>query len=144
MKKTLLAAAAIAVLGLASCSSISHTSTTEAVNTEILNRSTAELEVSPKKITYTFTTTPPHRRAGGEKALKAAAVAKALEQNGNADVLVAPQYTVVKSKGLGPWKIKSVTVTGYPAFYKNVHQTTQAEADVVNTLRGACPTKCKK
>lgn len=135
MKKQLLFVAAAATLMLSSCSTITHTATTEAVNTEVFNRSNANLDVASQKITYTFTPDASHRRAG-KKAVIRAAVAKALEANGNADVLVAPQYEVKETRGLFSTKIKYVTVKGYPAKYKDVHSTTVGEAQVVNILDG--------
>ena len=39
--------------------------------------------------------------------------------NGNADVLVESQQEIYVRQGLLGKKIKSVTVTGYPATYKN-------------------------
>lgn len=131
MKKYLFLVAA-AALSLCSCkSTITHTATTLGVDSEIVNRSSADLEVSSHKITYTFKPTKAHNRAG-EKGVIRAAVAKALEANGNADVLVAPQYEVKKSFT----GVKYVTVKGYPATYKNVHNTTLKEAEVVNVLNG--------
>jgi len=129
MKKYLFLAA-VAALTLSSCkTTITHTATTQSVDTEIINRSTADLDVRSTKITYTFTPTKSHNRAG-EKAVIRAAVAKALEENGNADVLVAPQYEVKKNfKG-----VKYVIVKGYPAFYRNVHATTQKEVAIVKAL----------
>lgn len=135
MKKQVLFAAAAAVLMLSSCSTITHTASTEAVDTEVFNRSNADLNVSTQKITFTYNPDAAHRRAG-KKAVLRAAVAKALEANGNADVLVAPQYEVKETRGLFTTKIKYVTVKGYPATYKNIHATTSAEAQVVNILDG--------
>lgn len=126
--------AAVAALALSSCSTITHTASTEAVDTEVYNRSNADLKVSHEKISYTFTPNNTYRRAG-EKAVLRAAVAKALEANGNADVLVAPQYEVKKTRGLFSTKVKYVTVKGYPAKYTNVHPTTVTEAQVVNALK---------
>lgn len=133
MKKVLLFA--VAAFIFSSCSTITHTASTEAVNTEISNRSTADLEVSNTIITYTYTPDDAHRRAG-EKAVLRAAVAKALEANGNADVLVAPQFEVKKTRGFFTTKIKYVIVKGHPATYKNVHPTTLNEAEVVIVLDG--------
>ena len=133
MKKSFFIAA-IAALALSSCSTITHTASTEAVDTEVYNRSNADLKVSPKKITYTFTPNNPYRRAG-EKAVLRAAVAKALEANGDADVLVAPHFEVKKTRGLFTTKVKYVTVKGYPATCTNVHPTTVSEAQVIGTLK---------
>lgn len=135
MKKQILFAAAAAVLMLSSCSTITHTASTEAVDTEVFNRSNADLNVSSQKITFTYKPDGAHLR-GGKKAVLRAAVAKALEANGDADVLVAPQYEVKETRGLFSTKIKYVTVKGYPATYKNVHATTTEEAQIVNILDG--------
>lgn len=120
MKKYLFAAAAsLTMLGLASCSSIKHTSTTEAVDTHIVSTNTANLAVVPHKISYTFKPSKAVRRTG-EKAVIKTAVAEALKANGNADVLVGFQYEIKKTKNFfGKTTIKYVTVEGYPATYKN-------------------------
>lgn len=143
MKKSIFCLA-IAALALSSCSTITHTATTYAVDTEIMNRTTADLQISDQKITYTFNPTKQYRRAG-DGAVKRAAVAKALEQAGNADVLVAPQFEVKKKRGLFTNKIIYVTVTGHPATYKNAHSTTKTEAETVNILNGGVviTTPCK-
>ena len=142
MKKVILFAA-VAVMALSSCSTISHTASTETADTELMNRSTAELKVSDTKITYTFTPNDSYRRAG-LKSMKAAAVMKALEANGNGDVLVAPQFEVKKTRGLFLTKVKYITVTGHVGKYVNIHQTTKAEAEVASTLEfGMVPTCVK-
>lgn len=136
MKKQILFASVVAtVFALSSCSTISHTASSEPVNTEVFNRSTADLNVSNQKITFTYNPDGAHRRAG-KKAVLNAAVAKALEATGNADVLVAPEFEVKETRGLFSKKIKYVTVKGYPATYKNIHSATIEEAQVVNILDG--------
>ncbi|MDE7380813.1 MAG: hypothetical protein K2N03_01620 [Muribaculaceae bacterium] len=139
MKRSLFLMAAAAMF-VASCSSISNTATTGAVDTKITNRSTANLVVSDKVIKYTFTPTSAHQRAG-LNSMRAAAVAKALEVNGNGDVLVCPEYEIKQTNG----KVKYITVTGHVGTYEKFHSTTQEEADIINTLNGGsnCKNKCK-
>lgn len=132
MKKTLLLAA-VAIMALSSCDTISHTASTENINTQMYNRSTADLKVSPNVIKYTFEANNTYRRAG-EKSVKNAAIAKALEANGGGNLLVAPQFEIKKHRGLFRTKIVSVTVTGHPATYVNIHPITKDEAEVINTL----------
>lgn len=132
MKKFLLVAA-VAALTLSSCSSIYNTASTEQVSTSIVNRTTAALKVSDKVITYTLTPTKEQRR-GGDKSVKAAAMAKALEANGGGDLIVAPQFEIKRHRGFFGSKIVYVTVTGHPAVYTDFHPTTQAEADIIVTL----------
>ena len=71
-------------------------------------------------------------RKGGYQNCINAAVREALLQNGNADVLVEMQNTVVEREGLMGRKVKTVTVTGYPATYKEIKSLDH------NTLRGGC------
>ncbi|MCM1349345.1 MAG: hypothetical protein NC338_08030 [Firmicutes bacterium] len=121
MKKKFLSTAvvAFAVMALASCSSIRHTSTTVDVNTQITNTSTADLRVAPQKISFTYVPKAPVRRTGEKNVIKTA-VAEALKANGNADVLVGFQYEIKKSRNFfGHTSIKYVTVEGYPATYVN-------------------------
>lgn len=137
MKKIALIAT-VAVLALSSCSTVSHTARTEDVNTAILNRTSADLKVSDQKITYTFTPNDSHQRAG-MKSMKAAAIQKALEANGNADVLVAPQFEIKKTRSVFTTKVKYITVSGHPATYVKFHPTTKAEAEVATII-----TPCRK
>lgn len=110
MKKVIFAAASCLLL-FASCGSFHKTTATSIpVNNAITSVSIADLEVG-NRVTYTYTTTSEDRAAGVENCKKAA-VAALLKANGNADVLVAPEYSY---KG----DIKSIEVSGRPAKYIN-------------------------
>lgn len=135
MKKMIFAAAVVAVIGMSSCSSIHHTAATENVDTELYNRTTADLDVADKTISYTFEPTKAHQRAG-MKSMKSAAITKALEANGGGDLIVAPQFEIKQRRGLFGTKVKSITVKGHPASYKKFHPTTKAEAEVISALKG--------
>lgn len=120
MKNLILLVAAVVSLCLASCGSVRHTSTTVPVDTEIASVSKADLKVSQQKISYTFKPSKAVRRCG-EKNVIRTAVAEALKANGNADVMVAFQYEIKKTRNLfGRSKIKYVIVEGYPATYVNI------------------------
>lgn len=109
--------ALLVMIGIASCSSIRHTSTTVDVGTTITSVSTAELTVSPTKISFNYYPTKAVRRCG-EKAVIETAVSEALKANDNADVLVGFQYEIKKTKNFfGKVTIKYVIVKGYPATY---------------------------
>lgn len=130
MKKLYLFAVVAAALTMSSCSSITHTAYSEEVNTEIYNRSSANLVVSDNIISYTFVPTKAHERAG-LKSLKAAAIQKALEANGGGDLIVNPRFEIKKTSGT----IKYVTVTGHIGTYKNFHPMNMEEAKVIDTLK---------
>lgn len=116
MKKAFLAA--LVVVLTASCSSVRKTATAVDVNSQLSSYNVADLQVSQEKVTYEFRPTAKERR-GGKTNVISCAYAAALVSNGNADVLVQPEYTMRISHGLFGKKIKEVTVTGYPAKYKN-------------------------
>lgn len=105
----------IAVLGMTSCTTTLNSSKTKDFGSSAITATFADLVVSPHKITYTYKPTGDVRR-GGEVNVINTAIRKALEVNGGGDVLVELQTTVKKS---GKRNVKEVTVSGYPATYKN-------------------------
>ncbi len=121
----------------ASCTTVKKTSSTQPVSSNIEAAVTADLDVKNTKISYTYYPTNSVRR-GGEANVKAAAIAEALRMNGNADVLVESQQEIYVRQGLLGKKIKSVTVTGYPATYKNFKSVDE------ETLKKVMVGKCCK
>ena len=105
----------IAVLALTSCTTTLNSSKTKDFGSSAITATFADLVVSPHKITYTYKPTDDVRR-GGEVNVINTAIRKALEVNGGGDVLVELQTTVKKK---GRKDVSEVTVSGYPATYKN-------------------------
>lgn len=118
MKKVILLVSCLACL--ASCSTLrKSTATTMDVNTSLSSKNKADLIVSEKKISYTYTPNKQDRKAGMKHVIDNA-VAAALKSNGDADVLIQKQHEVVYKVYLfGRKKIRTVTVSGYPAVYRN-------------------------
>lgn len=117
MKKVLLFS--FVALMAASCTTVRKTATAVDVDTSIKSYDVAELEISPKRVTYEFRPEAKERR-GGRKNVINCAYAATLAANGDADVLVQPEYTMRIRNGLFCRnKIKRVYVTGYPAKIKN-------------------------
>ena len=87
------------------------TATKLPVEVTYTSRNLVDLEVSPVRVSVTFMTTK-YMRDGGLENCKNAAIQDLLKKNGNADVLVAPEYNYDKD-------LYSITVSGYPAKYKN-------------------------
>lgn len=108
---------AVAALMLASCTTTTKTARTESIPYSMYNANVADLNVG-ERISYTLTPSKDIRR-GGLNNCKKAAIQNALVENGNADLLVEPQFVVSSRRGLFGTTIKSVTVTGRPAKYKN-------------------------
>ena len=115
LKKFSIFICAIAMLGMASCTTTLSSSKTKDFGSSAITATFADLVVSPRKITYTYKPTNEVRR-GGEANVINTAVRMALDANGGGDVLVELQTTVKKK---GRKKVTEVTVTGYPATYKN-------------------------
>lgn len=119
-----------------SCTSVKKTATTQNVAAPITAAVTSDLEVSNKKIVYTYYPSK-SIRCGGLKNVKAAAIAEALKMNGSGDILVEPQMEVVERVGLFK-KIKSVTVSGYPATYKNFKTVDSETLKKMMVNSGSC------
>lgn len=117
MKKTLLLMA-VACMAFASCTTVTKTSASLDVATSIEAASTADLVVSDKRITFEYDV-PKKVRRGGTQNVYNVAVREALRYNGGGDVLVAPRFDTRIRCGLFGKKIKEVTVSGYPATYRN-------------------------
>ena len=110
---------AVAVLALSSCQSTVKTARTVDAVSNIRSITVADLKVADKRVTSTIDNVSSDLRRGGEKNVKQAVEQKALAENGGADVLVDPQFVVKKKRGLFGSKIKSITVSGRPAWYQN-------------------------
>lgn len=115
VKKIFFFISVMAMLGMASCTTTLNSSKTKDFGSSAITATFADLVVSPHKITYTYKPTDDVRR-GGEVNVINTAIRKALEMNGGGDVLVELQTIVKKS---GKRNVKEVTVSGYPATYKN-------------------------
>ena len=75
----------------------------------------ADLEVSPKKISYFYIPSATVVNGGVDNVVNSA-VREALIENDNADVLVALEKQI---KYDAEGRVESITVTGYPAKYVN-------------------------
>lgn len=126
-KKFFILLSVTAMLGMASCTTTISSARIEHFNSAAITATFADLAVSPNKITYTYRPTDDVNR-GGEVNVINTAVRKALEANGGGDVLMEMQFTLKKS---GKRKVSEVTVTGYPATYKNFRPANE------ETLKGA-------
>ncbi len=118
----------VAAVTFSSCSLIkSSSSKTLEVKTNATCNMEAELEVLPQKVNGIA-----YRQRGlkREKELESNAIAEALK-NVKADVLVEARFTKERKKN---GKIKSISVSGYPAFYKNFQK---AEPIIIN--QSCCP-----
>ena len=104
-------------MAFASCTTTTKTARTESIPYTMYNANVADLEVGDR-VAFTMVPTKEIRRAGDAN-VKKAAIQEVLVQNGNADLLVEPQFVISKRKGMFGTKITSITVTGRPAKYKN-------------------------
>lgn len=115
MKRLFFALCVVALF--ASCTTVRHTATQRDVKAPIVSAVIGDLDVSDQKISYTYVPTKKIRRGGPNNCINSA-IAAALK-GGDYDILVETQEAVVERKWFGKRKITSVTVTGYPAKYKN-------------------------
>lgn len=93
MKKIFIALCAS--FALASCTTITKTATSIDVENGLTTSSMADLEISSQRVEHVYYTEARARR-GGKKNLQNTAVKELLMKSGNADVLVAPEFTFVR------------------------------------------------
>ena len=109
----------LSVLLLSSCVTTVKTARTAATSSDIKSVTVADLKVTDHRISYTMTPSKELQRAGLAN-VKQAALQEALTKNGNADVMLEPEYVVsMKNKFILGKEVTSVTVTGRPAYYEN-------------------------
>lgn len=118
MKKKSILLGVIGMMVLASCTTVKKTATARPVENPVRAEVIADMDVSPTKITYTMKPSAKVRR-GGYRNVVNTAIREALEKNGGGDVLVETQVTSEFKSGFFSKKVKSITVSGYPAVYKN-------------------------
>ena len=118
MKQTISLVALSAAMLLSSCVTTVKTARIAETSAAIKNVTVADLKVTDHRITYTMTPTKSVQRAGLNN-VKQAAVQEALTQNGNADVMVEPEFVIEQKRTLFGSRISSITVTGRPAYYQN-------------------------
>lgn len=103
------------LFALASCTTVYKSSSTMDVKSTLTSSNSADLEVSPVKVSLVDYAPTKKEKRGGSENVKQVAVAKLLKENGNADVLIEPQYEITSKRK----NIKRISVSGYPATYKN-------------------------
>lgn len=116
--KRIISLLSLATLLFSSCQTVTKTARTADVEAELQSVAVADLEVSDARITHTITPSRQVRR-GGLDNVKQAVESEALTKNGNADVLLNPEYVISKKRTLFGSKITSITVSGRPAHFKN-------------------------
>lgn len=98
----------------------------ERVGISIESKAAADLAISPQKIQYTYYPTSDVKGTDLDNIIKTA-IAKALEACNNADVLVEMNYNVTGKLMLwGKWKVESIVLTGYPAYYTNFRSISES------------------
>ena len=123
MKKILFLSLMFVALATTSCKTILATAEYKDPTTVLRNVTVADLDVADERISFTFVPSYKVRRGGSQNVIKAA-IREALRINGGGDVLIDLEYITVNDPYfIKPWlsPISEITVSGYPAKYKNFH-----------------------
>lgn len=119
MKHTISFIALSAAVLLSSCVTTVKTGRTAETSSSIKSATVADLKVTDHRISYTMSPSKEIQRAGLAN-VKQAAVQEALTQNGNADVMIEPEFVIsMKNNFIFGKEVTSITVTGRPAYYQN-------------------------
>ena len=126
MKKILFLSLMFIALVATSCKTFTITdvsATCQQPSTYINTATVADLEVSDERISFTFQPSIEVRNGGDLNVIKTA-IREALRVNGGGDILVNLEYITVSKKNGWSWRyicsdIHEITVSGYPAKYKN-------------------------
>ena len=89
----------LSVLMLSSCITTTKTARTATTSASIKNATVADLRVTDHRVTYTMSPSKAIQRAGLNN-VKQAAIQEALTKNGNADVMVEPEFVIEKERTL--------------------------------------------
>ena len=127
MNKSLIYAAAAAVVALSSCTTISNTAYTATPEVMVVNMTVADIEVAPQQVSATTSWNwNPFRTINS---YKKNAEAQVLKQTGS-DILIEPVYEIHKR---GFLRGGSLTVTGHPGRFVNFRSMTEKDADIIAT-----------
>ncbi|MCR4964284.1 MAG: hypothetical protein K6A41_01355 [Bacteroidales bacterium] len=131
MKKHLLYSLSLVIALLVTSCSTSKVVSTSRILEPTTNPVYADLDIKTQKVTGVFNYECKKNAPVNEKEMRDNAVYVALKDL-NADVLVAPMYQI-NTKVMGK-KYVTVTVSGYPAFYKNFRSVEPAEFASLETV----------
>ena len=125
MKKILFLSLMFVAFAATSCKIADLTASYQDPKSTINTATVADLDVSNERISFTFAPSNQVRRGGSQNVIKAA-IREALRVNGGGDVLVDLEYITISQAPLLSYMfrlspIRQVTVSGYPAKYKNFH-----------------------
>lgn len=120
MKKTLCLLLIFVGLCTTSCKITRATAEYKDPTTYLGNATVADLDVATERISFTFQPSRQVRRGGNINVINAA-IREALRVNGGGDVLVDLEYITLEKPSFFLSSIREITVSGYPARYKNFH-----------------------
>ena len=126
-----LSLAAGLMLMASSCTTIKKTATTAEVdNTVVTYPTVADLEVKGKTSkTMTWSFSPCHIAEPKLSTAKGNLIAELLEEQ-KADVLLEAQFSFQRT----PYGERVLTVTGFPAVYKNFRKATKGDLDAIKAI----------
>ena len=104
------------------------------VNAPVLSTTVASLEVESEPITFVYEPTKVERKHLSTADLIKNAQFLALQQHGSGDVMVQVSYKLEIKKFFFFVRVKKVTITGYPATYKNFRNPNEEDRKNIDTF----------
>lgn len=134
MKKIISTLFVCSIIALTSCSTVYKTASSTDVETSVTTYpEVADLDVQTKiSETKSWNFVPFHIGEPKLSTVKGNLIAEVLKAH-NADILLEPQFSFQKT----PYKERILTVTGYPATYKNFRKATANDLEAIKVCRYA-------
>lgn len=134
MKKYLVILAAAAMM--ASCSITKHSVNVLDVTNPIVTTTVASLEVEKTPITYVYTPSKRECKALSFRELLNNAQYLALKEHKRGDLLVQVSYSIKAKRVAGILFVKEITISGYPATYKDFRNPTEEDRKNIDAFYG--------
>lgn len=134
MKKFFLLSAVVLLLSSCSIVNRSQADSSKVFSPTVETATVATIKVYPEKITYRYVPDKRTARSLDFNQLVQNAIYAALQEYGNADELVQVSYSVATKRGFFTKRVRSITVSGYPAYYLDFREPTDKDLRNIEAL----------
>lgn len=137
MRKILFLVATVCLISSCAVVNRSQADTSKVFSPTVETATVATIKVYPEKVTYRYVPDKKTAKSLELEQLIQNAIYAALQENGEADELVQVSYSVTTKRGFFRKKVRSITVSGYPAYYLDFREPTDKDLRNIEALSRA-------